>query len=139
MLLWLLGVEVLPNLHLAAHADDHTHAANGTIVTVSFDTITGETHRHDDGSVHADHADADHQAAATKRRVPLDTSLGVPPHPGHAATGIGHRLAALLAPPPPVTAAVAVLTVQTWTYLAPRGLAQAIEPAPPSARGPPTA
>ena len=29
--LWLLGVEVLPNLHLAFHHDDHTHAADGTI------------------------------------------------------------------------------------------------------------
>src|SRR5687768_4644764 len=52
--LWLLGVEVLPALHLARHDDHHTHAADGAIVSVARGS-----HRHDDGAVHADH---DHDA-----------------------------------------------------------------------------
>jgi hypothetical protein len=45
--LWLLGVEVLPDLHLAFHADDHTHGPDGTIVHVGA--------HHDHAAAHARH------------------------------------------------------------------------------------
>ena len=55
-LLWLLGVEVLPSLHLALHRGDHTHGDDGSIVLAHR-----EHHAHGDHD-HADH-DHDHDAA----------------------------------------------------------------------------
>jgi hypothetical protein len=84
-LLWLVGFEALPWLHVALHDDlaPHVHAADGTIVRVSF---TGEaTHRHADGTVHR--GPADH--AAHHRRTPntgykLDHGAGSLAHHGVA-------------------------------------------------------
>jgi hypothetical protein len=57
--LWLLGVELLPDLHLAFHDDrDHTHAADGTIVRVEHERGHGHgrghghSHAHDSGHGH---------------------------------------------------------------------------------------
>ena len=95
ILLWIAGVEVLPNVHLAAHDDDHTHAPDGTIVRVVFE----QPHRHDDGTVHAHGGGdaggdvADHGAAKRKRgsaRLAIDEA---PAH--HAAAGLAHRAVAL--------------------------------------------
>ena len=59
-LLWLLGVEVLPNLHLSSHdASTHEHTTAGTIVTVSF----GSTAHAHDGTVHS------HDAGGSGRRA----------------------------------------------------------------------
>lgn len=46
-LLWLLAVEVFPNLHLATHHHDHTHAADGSIVR-----LEDNEHAHEHGHGH---------------------------------------------------------------------------------------
>jgi hypothetical protein len=139
ILLWLLGVEVLPNLHLAGHDDDHTHTPAGTIVVVTFDDAA--PHRHADGSVHAhapetsdagDAGDADHDVPAPRRgdQLAIDT-------PAHAAAGIAHRALALLQAPPPATAPVEVPRVTWWIDAAPAAAPQSLFVARASARGPP--
>src|SRR4051812_7563526 len=90
--LWLLGIEVLPDLHLASHHGDHTHAADGTILTEVDDH---DDHDHDDGD-HHDHDDGD------------DNQLAIdhPAHAHHQAGGISHHAVALHRPPPPLLAPV---------------------------------
>ena len=114
-MLWLLGVEVLPNLHLATHEADHTHEADGTIVRGSF----GGTHSHG-GVVHADR---DEQLA-------IDV-------PAHGAAGIAHRAVALHQPSPPVTEPLAVTVVPRWIEHTPNERLLAADAARPAARGPP--
>src|SRR5262245_15748294 len=84
--LWLLGVEVLPNLHLAVHHDDHTHAAYGTL---GFTDDDDHEHDADHADHDVDHGDADH-----------DIELDHPEPERHAAGGISHHAVALHHPPP---------------------------------------
>lgn len=139
VLLWLLGVEVLPGLHLAHHdADDHTHEPGGAIVRVSFDE---GTHRHDDGSVHSHAADdepAHRSAHRPSRGGPEQSSIDqAPSH--HAATGIAHHAAALHRPPPPLVAPLHAPLPTRWRTLAPVTSLSTIALARPTARGPPGA
>ena len=131
-LLWLLGVEVLPNAHLAFHDDDHTHEADGTIVA---------TH-HDD---HDDHDDVDgdhhHAALAHDRAEPdephqlaIDTET-----PGHAAAGLAHHALALHQPPPPDIAPLHVPCASARCEAAPDDQIHSIVAACSAARGPPAA
>jgi len=127
-LLWLLGVEVLPNLHLASHDDHHTHAADGTIVHVSF----GEhSHAHADGTVHADH---DHDRT---QRHETNDQLAIDAPSGHAAAGIAHHAIALHDPPPPVLAPIAIDRLTWQIEHAPTDHLVATTALRPSARGPP--
>lgn len=134
--LWLLGVEVLPNLHLAAHADDHTHAAGGAIVRVSLHET--HEHRHADGRTHA-HAAGEHEhadgARAHRRTIDAEQYQSAPS--GHAASGIAHRAIALHRPPPPLLEPLPVDRA-AWPIAAARDDrftgARAIRP---TARGPP--
>jgi len=65
--LWLLGVEVLPNLHLAHHDHHHTHTADGSIVATHDDDADSDSDSDSDADVdvdehaahHARHADHD--------------------------------------------------------------------------------
>lgn len=123
-LLWLLGVEVLPNLHLAFHADDHTHDRDGTIVTLGH---------HQDG----DEADHHHypplgDSPSKKRELAFDDAPS-----GHAAAGIAHRAAALHQPPPPLTAPLALPHVEGWRHAQPNARIASALRARPAARGPP--
>jgi hypothetical protein len=64
--LWLLGVEVLPNLHLATHHHDHTHTADGSIVLLDRHEHEYEhehDHEHEHGDAEHRHADDDDLAA----------------------------------------------------------------------------
>ncbi len=63
-LLWLLGVEVLPNLHLATHHHDHTHAVDGSIVRVghAHEEFEPPHAHHDDGHHHPHDGGHDHGA-----------------------------------------------------------------------------
>ena len=121
VVLWLLGVEVLPNLHLAAHADDHTHAADGTIVA---------HHHHHHGD------DADHEHFAPSERDEAQLAIEGAPS-GHEAAGIAHRATALHQPPPPTTTPIATPHAQPWEHARPHARTTAIERARPTARGPP--
>jgi hypothetical protein len=131
--LWLLGVEVLPNLHLATHEADHTHEADGTIVRVSF----GGTHSHG-GVTHADHddhdvdQDRDHHDRDSKRRDQLAIDV-----PAHGAAGLAHRAIALHQPPPPVIAPLPVVRTMLWQEHEPNERLNVAYAARPAARGPP--
>jgi hypothetical protein len=69
-LLWLLGVEVLPNLHLAAHRHDHSHAADGSIIALGrghdHEHARGHDHEHEHGpgQDHDHHHEDDDELAA---------------------------------------------------------------------------
>ncbi|HWO20088.1 MAG TPA: hypothetical protein VNO30_14980 [Kofleriaceae bacterium] len=141
--LWLLGVEVLPNLHLAHHHDDHTHAADGTIVALADHDHDDADHDHGDADHDHDHdhadADADHvDADADHDHDDGQLAIDHPSRPHHQASGIAHHATALHRPaaPPLAPAAVARLT---WQLVA---LADAPPrdtfTARPIARGPPT-
>lgn len=138
-LLWLLGVEVLPNLHLAHHDDTpHTHAANGMVITVSFERAGAEgMHRHADGSIHEDHA-APASASAKRGRAPIDTSITAPLD-NHAASGLAHRALALLDPPPPDVSVDRVDRVATDLVIEPAGRPSVVASTTADARGPPNA
>lgn len=135
LVLWLLGVEVLPGLHLATHEGDHTHAADGTIVA--------HGHDHDDelARLHAlAHAQAGTECLHAGARRPAkrrgQLAIDRVPH-GHAAAGIAHHATALLDPPPPITAPVWAPHAETWCHAAPTTRAPTATTARPSARGPP--
>ncbi len=82
ILLWLLGIEVMPGLHQAFHHVGNHHHDGDQIVA-------DEDHDHDD-----DHHDAD-------RPVP-QTELDHPEH-AHAGGGLAHRATALQVAPSPIT------------------------------------
>ena len=128
--LWLLGVEVLPNLHLASHDADHTHEPDGTIVRVSFTS----THAHADGTVHRDHGDPDHEHGV-RREVRDQLAIEVPG--GHAASGIAHHARALHQPPAPVVDPTPLQQPLIFVERQPNARLALAHAAPPSARGPP--
>jgi hypothetical protein len=117
--LWLLAVEVLPNLHLLVHHDDHSHDDTGAIVA---------THDHDHG--HA--AQAQHHDEA-----PHDWDDVDPFAPAHAAAGIAHHATALHQPPPPMLAPLPVELAASWIVHAPCEAPTTTQLARPTARGPP--
>ena len=129
-LLLLLGFEVLPNLHLAFHDADHTHAHDGSIV------LARAAHGH-----HHDHGDADHHhdvdAGRDRSKKPV-LAFDHAPH-GHTAAGLAHRLTAWQQPPAPVIAPVATPDPQRWTHAAPRALCTLRSIRTCDARGPPDA
>jgi hypothetical protein len=124
--LWLLGVEVLPNLHLALHHDDHTHAADGTLVA-----FHDHDHDHDDG-------DHDHALDAGDHDDDGQPALDHLPRARHQAGGVSHHAVALHRPPPPLLAPIpvarAVWRLEATLDDAPRSAALAR----PTSRGPPS-
>jgi hypothetical protein len=153
--LWLLAVEVLPNLHLATHDDDHTHDASGAIVRTS--------HRHDGELVDHDHGDDGHhrerpsRARAAPERAHAHAHALAPARgprtrerlnegplldiaiASHASIGIAHRALAIASPAPPCHAPVAVDRVVWCDPLPPLIALTATSFARPNARGPPVA
>ncbi len=124
---WLLGVEVLPNLHLAGHDEKpHTHSVDGTIITVSFDAVA---HSHD-GVVHSH--------AAKKRTARGVLAIDVAPD-SHAAQGLAHHAAALLSSPLPIVDVVRIDRVDTHDEHRETGRAAFAPSATRDARGPPSA
>lgn len=126
--LWLLGAEVLPNLHLAAHDDDHTHEAGGAIVRVSLHET--HEHRHGDGPSHTHAADRAHGKRGDRLAISEAPS-------GHAASGIAHHAVALHRPPPPL---LEPLPVDRAAWLLAAAHDDQYTPAfalRPTARGPP--
>lgn len=130
-LLWLLGIEVLPNLHLGTHDGHHTHAVDGTIVVHADDDADAELER-----LHR----LAHRQAGTKclHGKPRRDALAFhAPTGGHAANGIAHHATALLDPPPPITTPARTPHAETWQSLAPNARDSIAHAARPSARGPP--
>lgn len=131
-LLWLGGVELLPALHQASHADaaPHTHTADGMVITVSF----GEApHRHDDGSVHR-HEDARIRYGRVKPRH--DQRSRLRDQLDHAA-GLAHHALALRAAAPPVTEPVPVDRLVIFIEPATERLLVSATVPEAAARGPP--
>ena len=139
-LLWLLGVEVLPGVHLASHdASTHDHTPAGTIVTVTFGTAA---HAHD-GSVHS-HDAADRAAELTRQaardehrdehrdELAIDGAVS-----RHVASGLAHHAVALHAPPPPLLAPLPVVQLVTNVVALPLGRVDVAFAATADARGPP--
>jgi hypothetical protein len=93
--LWLAGVEVMPALHEAMHAQLAPHRHDyGSIVSVSFEDTT---HRHPDGTIHFVAP-----RARTTGKAPRDHR----PHATDGAThadGLAHHAAALAPVLPPAT------------------------------------
>ena len=144
VLLWLAAVEVLPNLHLAFHDDDHTHAADGTIHAAA--AHAHEEHDHGGGAhrhrhpyprlrAHHDHA---HDTHAPRRDAPGELAFDEAPV-GHAALGMAHRALATLEPPPPVVAPVGAPVATAWTHPFTSRPVTSTSLARPNARGPPRA
>lgn len=140
-LLWLLGVEVLPSLHLASHEDDHTHEADGTIVVVvaSHDAEHAAAHaaERDHDHLH-DRAAADHDARPRARRDRTDGPAAIELAPSaHAAAGIAHHAIALHRPPPPLLEPLDVLRAAWQIEHRPAARLHDDLHARPNARGPP--
>jgi hypothetical protein len=117
ILLWLLGIEVMPGLHQEFHhAGDHHHDG---------DQIVADEHHDDD-----DHHDAD-------REVP-QTEMDHPEH-AHAGGGLAHRATALQAAAPPITKPLPIDRRLLYVVSTRSIAAVSIIGLAPSARGPPAA
>lgn len=146
-LLWIAAIEVLPNLHLAAHRDDHTHASDGSIHAVAHaepHEHGGTRHRHRrpypvPPSLREDAPAAPHGHHAPKRtRGPSELAIDVAPS-GHAAFGVAHHALATLDPPPPVLSPVSEPVATAWMFTIVTTSVIARPSARPNARGPPRA
>jgi hypothetical protein len=151
--LWLLGVEVLPNLHLATHDEHHTHAADGSILG---DGDGDGDHDHDHAAIAEDHHHHhDHHGALAAEAPTVLAELAPDPHApepgdspvpaiehrssGHAAAGIAHHAIALHRPPPPLLEPLSALRTASQIELAPDLQVSHAPLARPNARGPPAA
>jgi hypothetical protein len=143
--LWLVGVEVLPNLHLAFHdaSAPHEHTATATVVIVSYATVD---HRHADGTVHSHAASLEdlpqlERSPAPPRARPRHRDRGQlaieRPAETHAATGLAHHALALHEPPPPLLDPVAPLPIGTDVVFALHGRPAIAFAGSALARGPP--
>ncbi len=136
-MLWLLAVELLPNLHLATHDGHHTHAHDGSIVSTHVDpdqdTELERLHQ-------LAHAQSGRPCTHAKRPKPQRDLLAFQRAPqGHAAAGIAHRGVALLDPPPPITTPLATPVAESWQHAAPNDVIGHAPIAVAIARGPPLA
>ena len=127
--LWLLGTEVLPGLHLGTHQANHTHAANGTIVSHADDDELERLHQlaHERSG-----RPCSHRTSRKQNQLAFDRVT-------HAAAGIAHHATALLDPPPPITSPVAAPHAETWRHAEPVARISSVRTARSSARGPPLA
>lgn len=149
--LWLLAVELLPNLHLAFHHDDHTHR-DGAIVATRRPLVVvsnGHTHAgdHDHDGAAADHQHGDrvaelearllaHEQQAPRRRRTPQLAFDEAPS-GHTAGGIAHRDLALQQPPPPLLVPVSAPHADLWVHAVPVDRPFSVDTRRPTARGPP--
>lgn len=120
-LLWLVGIEVLPNLHVAFHdrLASHTHVVNGIVFTVTY----GEApHVHPDGSIH-------------RPLPPSRDRTAVGSH--HGDGGIAHHAAAIAPVSPPSTQPLPVDRRPTFVVIAIAVSLRSLDPLAASARGPP--
>ncbi len=143
LLAWLLGLEVLPNLHLWHHdATGHTHDSAGTIVSVRFGPAVELTaHWHRDGEYHDPTANQLHHEVHRRGHDARDHATMQAPNrdgSGHYAAGLAHRATAIAAAPAmpqlpnrSVLRDVEIALREAATLYVGDALA-------PSARGPPT-
>ncbi len=123
MFLWIVGIEILPNLHVALHdrLGAHTHTAGGIVFTVTY----GEpVHVHADGTVH--------RPSPTRPTTDRDA---IGNH--HGDGSLAHHAAAIAPVPPPVTKPLPVARHATFVAIAIAVDLVSIDPLAAAARGPP--
>lgn len=130
-LLWVLGYEVGPSLHLGAHDAAHDHVGGATVAVGPVVRVLRAGEHSHAGVIHR-HADA-----SDVRGPDSDPAVGggpSTPHGEHSAAhrdlGFGAPLPALVAPLPVAPPAIAVV------HHARDAVADAVAP-PAAARGPP--
>ena len=129
--LWLLGVEVLPALHVAHHDDDHAHVA-GSIIRV----VENDTHQH--GGVSHSHGAAELEFVELSRpKLPTGELAFSDPDAGHEAAGLAHHATALLQPPLPVVEPLPVDPNAWWIVDEAHARSDIALAHRPVARGPP--
>ncbi|MBP9087752.1 MAG: hypothetical protein KBG15_16655 [Kofleriaceae bacterium] len=142
MLAWLLGLELLPNLHLWHHdAAGHKHAATGTIVTVRFGASVELTpHWHRDGEYHDPVTTRSRVQAHAPEQLHHHATLQAPHRNGsnHVATGLAHRATAIAAAPAMVPIPIRCVLQDVELALRTSTTLCALDALAPSARGPPT-
>jgi hypothetical protein len=133
LLAWVVGLELLPNLHLWHHRPQtHSHTAGGTQWVVKRGDTELAPHVHRDGSLHDPVQDLSvGTSEGSKLRAASESQ--------HRADGLAHRALALMpAPLPPrlpertMCSDIVIALPQSETLCQPDELA-------PSARGPPAA
>jgi hypothetical protein len=124
-LLWLLGVEALPAVHLATHDGHHTHAADGSIVATDHDDVP-------------DHEDVDFVAIDAEGHAQPITAFDHDIH-AHAANGLAHHAVALQQPAAPLLAPLPVTPPALPVVAIVPDQVSSMSVARPTARGPPAA
>ena len=140
VVLWLLALEVLPNLHLATHdRASHHHDASGAIVFDAPDasSVSPARHVHTHVFPYISHDEATALANAPKPKK-RKTEHGWKAPLDHGDNSYAHRTAAVKTPGPAVTQPLAVGFVATYLVAAKPGILYSIAAARPRARGPPT-
>jgi hypothetical protein len=130
--LWLAGVEALPALHEALHAElaPHHHAG-GAIITVSLEETT---HRHPDGTIHFV------TPRAHGARKPVHDGrprVGAPLDVGGHAAGLAHHAAAIAPAAPPILHPLPVDRRPLCLLVAVTPVLVTRDPLAATARGPP--
>jgi hypothetical protein len=136
--LWLAGVELLPNAHLARHEADHTHDTSGAVVRSSAGAESRTIrYSHARRSAKAErHSHAVKWSPNNRAQAQL-VDAG---HGAHDASGLAHRAVALQEPAPPITRPVPVEQLLAWVITdVTTDRILDTELAQPSARGPPAA
>ena len=128
-LLWVAGVELVPNLHLALHTSLAAHSHDG-------DTTVFAPHRHADGSEHRVVMRAGHRVRTHGAR---DLALELE----HGAHSLAHHAAALQPAPAPIltalpidrrpTVAPEIAISEPSSRVVPRATARGPPPAPVAA------
>lgn len=120
--LWFVGLELLPNLHLAFHdrVGDHVHTADGIVFTVTYGEVA---HVHADGTVHR----------PGKARPNRD---GV--HKVHDDGGLAHHAAWLVPAAPPIDRPLPIVRRPLYATVQHEVLLRSLDPLAATARGPPT-
>jgi hypothetical protein len=135
IVLWIAGLEVFPNLHIALHDSlaPHTHKSDGdTVFSVSFEDTA---HVHPDGTIHR--PTGSHRAGPKHPVSPKSRTQDLALRLAHGAHAFAHHTAAVTPSAPPLHMPLPVdrrptyvAAVATTTWIS--------EPvARASARGPP--
>ena len=126
--LWLVGFEAMPWLHVAYHDElaPHVHTADGQIVLV-----TGEApaHRHADGTIHRDAPVSSHRHRGSTPGYGLD----------HGSNSLAHHGVAAIPAPPLLHKPLPIDLRPTTVAIAPTGIPTQAQALAATARGPPPA
>jgi hypothetical protein len=143
MVLWILAIEVMPNLHLATHDRmPHHHDASGAIVLdTPVDAPAISRHVHTHVFPYISRAEATALASGRAKKPPSRkrrSEHGWKAPLDHGDNSFAHRTAAVKSPDRAVTTPISVGFVATYVVCEKPGILYSIAAARPRARGPPT-